>query len=213
MEILKQLPIRNVDIHAYNQELIEARVQHELLSQTIKDPQAFSSVLDIGSSSGAFLHYMFERGFKRLIGFEAHRGLSRVKDHPIAIEIYEQKYQYEKIKYERFDLITVHESKELTENPRYFLESLKVLLKPTGVLMLALRMNKKEVKQLLEDAGFEVLAQDFYADSLTVKQWLLVSKMPAWLRDTILDFVILFRLENLQIKLRRGSLATTARRR
>lgn len=155
--------------------------QQEIISAMGNILKYGMSVLDVGCSTGHFLHALKGRVKKR-VGIELSRDAANFIKNNLDFKVYSEPIEKLKMKEAPFDLITCFQVLEHIDDPLSFLKELGKNLKPNGILYLELPnvdeilikyykvpgfadfyyrephvsyFSPKTLKMLLEKAGFE----------------------------------------------------------
>lgn len=192
-------------------------------------------ILDIGCGNGFFLDQAKKSGFEEVYGIEPSIDAIKKANPSTAKTITHGMFKKGVFRENFFDVVTIFQTLDHVVDPNSMIEEAKRILKPNG-LILALNhdsdsitakilgdkspifdiehiylYNKKTMRKLFENKGFEVIRILDVSNTYPLNYWVRMSPLPA--KRKILNLLVKSKVGNIELSINGGNIALIGRKR
>lgn len=213
---------------------LAARTYAKLLRKFLALAPARDAALDIGTGNGAFILELLALGFKRPYGIEPSKAPIAAADNLARGLIQHGAFEASLFEANSFDLVSCFQTLEHVYTPGKMLGEIMTILKPggavffvdhdyTGILnrIMGLKspiydiehmqlFNRKSMRRMLENAGYENVRMVAVWNAYPLKYWVRLGPIPKGLKGLILDGIDKVGLGNVRVALPVGNFAAFA---
>lgn len=186
--------------------------------------------IDIGTGNGAFLSLLLENGFREVLGIEPSQAARAAAPDEIRRHIRQGMFSIDLLQGDQPDLVCAFQTLEHVENPVAILCDIHKILRPRGVVALAVHdwqasinrllghhspiidiehlqlFSKRSLQRLLHESLFRTLVMRAFSNTYPMKYWIRVLPIPSWLKKGIMASTAAAGLSRLPVTLPVGNI-------
>lgn len=166
--------------------------------------------IDVGTGNGALLSLLLESGFREVLGIEPSQAARAAAPAELRRHIRQGMFSIDLVQGDQPDLVCAFQTLEHLENPMAILRDIHTILRPGGVVALAVHdwqapinrllgshspiidiehlqlFSRRSLQRLLHKSLFRTLAIHPFSNTYPMKYWIRVLPIPSWLKRGII---------------------------